>query len=257
MNYVFLRRGDILPAVGVLQKLLNRGGSKLKPDGNFGPKTKLAVEQFQRQHRPLVVDGIVGEFTWPRVSTGANLPIIDCVDVCDLASAPERDDIRRVGGNPLLIGCMSNGVEEAVREICAAASRRDIFMLRFHGHGSSGDAGISNGEGVEGEHLTAIHRSNWARIRPIIGRLRFLFGPYGCVQFMHCSTGRGPKGRYLLKLIADELDVPVTAAMVDQWAGGGQYTFHFEGPTFTAVPRGLTLQQWCASLPDFAGMTVA
>ena len=257
MSYPYLRQGYQLPAVGTLQKLLNRSGASLTSDGIFGPRSKAAVQSFQRP-RGLGVDGIVGQQTWPRLSAGTtNLRIIDCIDVFDpdLLSMEARD-IRRAGGNPILIGGMSNGVEQAVSDIVRAVPQGSVFLLRFHGHGASGVAGISDGTGnIPGEHLSSIHTGNLARLRPVISRLRGIFSAYGCVQFMHCSTGRGPAGRRLLSEIANELGVPVTAALRDQ-IGGGLATFRFEGPTFTAIPGGGSLRDWCRRLPNFPGMSV-
>jgi len=82
MNYAYLKSGNRIPAVGVLQKLLNRTGETLSVDGIFGNNTKAAVQRFQRR-RHLGSDGIVGLNTWPRVSANTNLTIIDCVDVFD------------------------------------------------------------------------------------------------------------------------------------------------------------------------------
>ncbi len=252
MSYPLLRQGDKLPAVGVLQKLLNRSGERLDPDGDFGSRTRAAVVRFQAARR-LGADGVVGEQTWPRISANANLPIVDCIDVFDpsLARLEERD-IRRTGGNPIVIGGMSNGVEQAVNDIIRSSS--NVFLLRFHGHGGPGTASVSSGHGELDPgmiHRADITLSNLATIRPIIARLRSVFGPYGCVQFMHCETGRGPDGRRVLKAIADELRVPVTAGINTQF-GGGTKTFRFEGPTYTALPSG-TLAQWCRALPNFAG----
>lgn len=257
MNYTFLRQGDRLPAVGVLQKLLNRTGATLTADGMFGPRTKAAVQAFQRP-RGLGNDGVVGERTWPRLVAGLNcMEIVDCIDVFDPSLCDtEARDIRRVGGRPFLMGGMSNGVEQAVNDIIRGVGGFSVFLLRFHGHGSPGVAGISDGTGaIPGEHRSSIHRDNLAQVLPIVGRLRYIFGPYGCVQFMHCSTGRGPDGRRVLQSIADELDVPVSAGIQDQY-GGGTATFRFEGPTFTAVPGGGSLQSWCRGLADFAGVSV-
>jgi hypothetical protein len=53
-----LRQGDKGPAVEELQNLLG-----LKADGDFGPKTKLAVIAFQKS-KGLLTDGIVGRGTW-------------------------------------------------------------------------------------------------------------------------------------------------------------------------------------------------
>ena len=53
-NYTLLRRGDHLPAVGVLQKLLNRGGARLVADGAFGPATQTAVNVGPSKRNVLV-----------------------------------------------------------------------------------------------------------------------------------------------------------------------------------------------------------
>ena len=61
-----LREKSKGPAVKELQILLNAhlpGKGKLKPDGDFGRKTKEAVSAFQRK-AGLQVDGVVGAATW-------------------------------------------------------------------------------------------------------------------------------------------------------------------------------------------------
>ncbi len=255
MSYTFLRWGDQLPAVGVLQKLLNRTGERLSVDGIFGNNTKSAVKRFQSA-RNLVSDGIVGINTWPRVSANASLRIIDCIDVFDRSLYElEATDIMMSGGVPVLIGGMSNGVEQAVSDIVSRAGS-NIFLLRFHGHGASGSAGISDGQGLTDgvDHRSSIDASNIVRLMPIMRRLAPIFGPYGNIQFMHCSTGRGPQGRSLLQGIANGIGVPVTAAIQTQY-GGGISTFKYEGPTFTACPGGMNLRSWCSSRPDFIGCT--
>lgn len=57
-----LEEGDKGPAVAEFQAELNKFGAGLKVDGDFGPVTRKAVEDFQRAHG-LTVDGIVGPFT--------------------------------------------------------------------------------------------------------------------------------------------------------------------------------------------------
>ena len=254
-NYTLLRRGDNLPAVGVLQKLLNRGGAGLTVDGDFGSRTRTAVLNFQRP-RLLTQDGVVGAETWPRLSATANLPIMDCIDIFDPSLMNlEARDIQRAGGNPLVIGGASNGVEQAVQMILAA-SPGNVFLLRFHGHGAPGVAGFSFGQGGAGfGHRADVDPANLSIMLPILGRLRRIFGPYGCIQFMHCSTGRGANGRLVLTSIANAIGVPVSAGVHDQ-LGGGLNTFEFEGPTFTALPGGATIRTWASSRPDFTPMTV-
>jgi len=102
-------------------------------------------------------------------------------------------------------------------------------------------------------HRAGIELANIEIFRPILARLRGVFSPYGCVQFMHCETGGGPNGRALLQAISRELRVPVSGGVNTQF-GGGSRTFRFEGPTFTALPSG-TLRDWCRALPDFPGFT--
>jgi Putative peptidoglycan binding domain len=256
-NYPLLFQSSSLPAVGVLQKLLNRGGATLTVDGNFGPKTRQAVINFQRP-RGLKQDGMVGVATWPRVSAGARLPIMDCVDVFDpLLVEDTETPIKSVGGNPLVIGGMCNGVEQAVTMILAA-SKGDVFLLRFHGHGASGDASVSSGRGELDPNLKE-RGDIWndPGILKTLSRLKGIFGPYGCIQFMHCQTGRGSQGHRLLSTIATSLGVPATAAVNDQCGlGQGNLPFGYTGPTVTAVPNGGTLANWSRSLPEFPGMSV-
>jgi len=64
-----LRKGDKSKAVRRAQRLLrewNIGVARPRVDGSFGPRTKRAVEQFQRI-RGLKPDGVIGERTWRRL----------------------------------------------------------------------------------------------------------------------------------------------------------------------------------------------
>lgn len=257
MPYPFLRNGNRIPAVGVAQKLLNgRAGSSLVADGQFGPKTESVARSFQRP-RGLSADGIIGKETWNRLKQETdNLDIIDVVDVWDPdLFSMEAADIRRAGGNPIVIGGMSNGVEQAVTEVLRVARQGKVFILRFHGHGAPGVAGVSDGHGELGDHASSIHMGNWTYLQPIMARLKPIFGPYGCIQFMHCKTGRGTTGLQMLQQIANTCSVPATGGVNDQ-LGGGLDTFRFEGPTQTGFPAGHNLKSWSESLPDFVGMSV-
>lgn len=60
-----LRRGSSGSAVRTLQQAINAwGGARLLVDGDFGAATEIAVRRFQTAHG-LVVDGVVGNQTWP------------------------------------------------------------------------------------------------------------------------------------------------------------------------------------------------
>ena len=62
-TYPTLRLGSKGDAVKLLQTLLNKFGYTLIVDGNFGPKTGVAVKDFQTKHN-LVADQVVGPKTW-------------------------------------------------------------------------------------------------------------------------------------------------------------------------------------------------
>jgi peptidoglycan hydrolase-like protein with peptidoglycan-binding domain len=61
-----VRRGDRNFPVRPLQQLLRARNYPVAVDGIFGPNTEAAVRSFQ-QSRGLVVDGVVGPQTWPRL----------------------------------------------------------------------------------------------------------------------------------------------------------------------------------------------
>jgi peptidoglycan hydrolase-like protein with peptidoglycan-binding domain len=255
MNYTLLRAGDRLPMVGVLQVLLNRAGASVASDGMFGPKTLAALQALQRSHK-LVPDGIVGERTWTKLATGAGLPIVDSVDVFD--SNFLREDaryLRQSGGNPFLIGGACSGVQQAVANIRSAAGK-NVFLLRFHGHGNAGLVDVAGGHGELDANL--LERAKVSANRAVLdtmATLRPIFGPYGCLEFMSCKTGRGLVGRDLLTKLANGLGVPVTAALNSQ-AFGATTTFRLTGPTVTVTPRG-TLRDWCQSLPPLPKASMA
>ena len=251
MNYTLLMQGDHLPMVGVLQHLLNRTGEAVAIDGIFGSRTFAAVKNFQKK-RDLTTDGIVGERTWERLTTGLSLPILDAVDVYDPTFyKADATYVRKAGGNPLLIGGACNGVDQIVSMITSAA--RNVFLLRFHGHGAPGIGEISDGheDGVPERSDISIDK----KIMEIVSRLRPIFSAYGCVEFIQCQTGRGPKRRHLLLTMANQLGVPVTAASHDQ-PFGRAWTFRLDGPTVTCFPSGLSLSSWSKTRPAFVGMTI-
>src|SRR6185369_8898217 len=119
------------------------------------------------------------------------------------------------------IGGMSNGTEQAISEILRTATPGSVFLLRFHGHGAPGNAGISDGTGDITDVGSSLTTKGVDRYAASLARLKSIFGPYGCVQLMHCETGAGHTGRLLLTKLAKYIGVPVTAAILDQLGGGG------------------------------------
>ena len=266
--YTFLRQGDRLPTVGVVQVLLNRGiaSGKLTKDGAFGPRTRRALQDFQRP-RGLTPDGIVGRNTWPRLVQGTGFRILDAIDITDPSVLDtEGDDIRRAGGKPSLIGYMCNGLGQLIQELAARMSGGgEVVLLRFFGHGSPGVMGISDGVGsvrvggrrvyLEDDDLSSLTPGTVGRAESELRRLTPYFGRYGSVELHGCRVGRGRGGQRMLQQLADIWRVPVTAALNTQYAGGVS-TFRYEGPVTTAFPGGQTLRSWAAALPDMVEMSV-
>lgn len=266
--YTLLRRGDRLPSVGVLQVLLNRGiaGTKLAKDGDYGSNTKDAVKDFQRP-RGLGQDGIVGKNTWPRVSAGAHLQILDAVDITDPdVLNTEGRDLRNAGGNPTLVGYMCNGIEQLVQDLVTRMSgMNEVFLLRFYGHGSPGVMGVSDGVGsvriggrkvyLNDEDLSALTPGSVQLSSDVLSRLSPYFGRYSSVELHGCRVAKSSDGRRMIKQLANTWNVPVTASFNYQYAGGTS-TFRFEGRTFTACPGGISLKDWASNLPDMVEMSV-
>ena len=268
MNFTYLNRGSRLPTVGVLQKMLNARGAHLVVDGVYGSHTFNAVKTFQHNNG-LPDNGVVTGNTWIRLAQEFRLPIVDCVDIFDPSLLNnEVSLLRGIGSNPIVYGGLSNGVEQVVNLILNSGVS-NVFLLRFHGHGSPAAAGMGDGHGSIEEatydngvcdtrvtdlsnERSYIGLRNFSLLGPHLSRLRPIFGTYGCVQFMHCETGQGPQGRALLDLISDRIGVPASAGIETQ-SGGGVNAFKFEGPTVTALPDGRTLSSWSRSLPEFNG----
>lgn len=251
-EFAWLRKYDKFPAVAVAQMLLNRTGARLTVDGDFGPATKAAVQAFQGSHR-LSPDGVIGRNTWPRLVHQERLPICDCIDVFDPdLYTSERRFLTNVGGRPITIGGMSNGIEQIISDVVGRHS--NLFLLRFHGHGAPGVAGVSDGhDGPPSRSSFMNDRATQAALR----RLRSAMGPYGCIQFMHCNTAEGAAGQQFLQMVAGATGVPATAGLRTQYASTLRETLRFEGPTRTICPGMGTIRTWAAGLPQFAGMSFA
>jgi len=264
--YPLLRYRDKLPSVAVAQILLNRTVPEhnLTVDGIYGSKTKNAVKAFQKP-RNLGFDGVIGEKTWPRLSKGSYFSVIDAIDITD--DSGEKAAIKSVGGSPVLVGWQCNGIGQMMVEIANRAHfEGSMFLLRFHGHGSSGVIGISDGFGyvrntdksktyLTDDDLSSITNGNINQATQALRKLTRLFGKYSSVEMHHCSVAQKPDGRLLLQKLADVWQVPVSAGKKTQ-LGGGSTTFRFEGPVHTAFPRGGSLKAWSRALPALPGMSV-
>lgn len=268
MNYTYLKLGDQLPAVAVLQKLLKSYGAQLVCDGIFGDNTKWALRVFQRDNG-LLDHGRVDKITWARLTARKTLKFIDCVGTHyrDLRQG-EINDFELIGanGDVILTGEQSGAATVLARRILQFATGYfgQVFLLRLHGHGGPGDQDVSGGyfiPGYESEtdlqsvlrpqfidgrlHIGAIERTwdSWQNLRPI-------FSPFGSIQFMGCYVGAEFEGRRLLTSLARIVGVPVSGGIETQM-GGGNSTFSLEGTVRNAFPAGLSLQSWARNLPDF------
>ena len=251
MPYPLLRRGDRLPTVAASQCLLNAlpgYDSTLEVDGIFGRQTFDAVKRFQSDPvRNLNDDGVIGEQTWRALIAGRNLQVIDATDVTqpgdDLCEAV---DVVRAGGRPIRMYGMCNGVRHVIQQIRTDAEVGRVVLMRFHGHGSPGNMGVSVGTSANfsSEFGTRFLDS----LVQILMPLADLFHPLGSMEMHGCRVGQGPDGRRLVRGLSYALNVPVTAGVRTQY-GGGLTTFRFEGPAFTACPNGQSLKAWAQSRP--------
>jgi hypothetical protein len=255
-NFPGLRLGDQLPAVGVLQRLLVRAGYEPGIDCDFGAGTDRALRKFQKDFG-LSVNGKTDPWTWHRLLSGESLPILDVVDIFDGTSYEGKVlQLQKYGASPIVLGGMCNGLEQAITMVLRVAPP-ELFMLRFFGHGAPGAAGVSTGHG----ELTGGRQRDLVRTADLeddyetqfqYTRLRGLFGPYGCVQFMHCSTGHGTTGQRFIEAMAGLVSVPVSAGIDTQYSGGSNWeTWFYEGPTRTRVPGGRSMASWARGRPPF------
>jgi len=100
---IYLQYGDRLPAVGVLQRVLNECRKldarlalveELIEDGIFGPRTHAAFKTAQEALHLADKSGIVGPDTWRALATIGKYRI---VDVTDLAIEARVRDVGRAG----------------------------------------------------------------------------------------------------------------------------------------------------------------
>jgi peptidoglycan hydrolase-like protein with peptidoglycan-binding domain len=257
-SYTILKKGDRLPTVGVLQALLNRTGATLEPDGIFGPRTESALIEFQRARR-LDPSGVAVGETWRRLMFQTQVPVIDFVDVFHDMVYEKAMALTAAGGSPMMMGGMSNAVLDMATQLSAL---HGVFLLRIIGHGGPGIQAIAMGKGgyyetVKGRSVRRLYPHETSsfsivNLRTIPGHtFGRIFGPYGCLEMHGCHVAQGATGRAFVTRLANLVGVPVSAAL-----GSQQSPFRLDGATFTAVPRGRSLEEWCSHLPPFAPMSV-
>lgn len=247
---IYLEQGMELPAVATAQLLLRQSKpyASIACNGRFDAFTRVAVVNFQKHHK-VVTDGAIGKDNWDRLLSPKKLQTIDVVDGTDPNLIDfEVKDIRKHGGDPIVLFGCSNGVQELVRAVKAKArGEGSIALLRIHGHGGEGNQGVSSGAANGQRHLAGISDENFGTTGAQLAMLQSLLCPYGSVQLLGCSVGGGAKGKSLVTKLTQSFGVPVTAAVQIQF-GGGRKTFTFEGPTVTACPGGVNLKTWAAGI---------
>jgi hypothetical protein len=279
---ITVQRGDYLPTVAAVQVLLNaRRDIAIPVDGAFGPITQNAVCDFQRMTNCSPVTGRVNNATWNRLNQGVNFIVHDAIDIADPVLLTDLDVIRAYNNHSIVIGGMSNSVEQIINTIIRSTVRGTLILVRFDGHGRSGEqfagfgltsivltamfgasvprnpAETNRRYGVDNANslrqlftntitYSIISRESLAAIREFLSRLRPYFSPYGSIEFHGCRVARGAQGRHFMYEVSDIVGVPASGGLVSQSVGTVQ---SFEGATFTGCPNGLSLREWATNLP--------
>lgn len=273
-TYASLKKNDRLPLVAILQLLLNRQAKGMVDvDGVFGPKTEMAVRNFQAQHN-LSYSGKVNRETWLKLIEGTGFRIIDCVDVTEewmteydetgwvQSGKPEHtlDGFKAVGANPVEVGATTYGVRDAIRKVIdRAGNPGTLILLRFYGHGESGWQGISYGTGFHNydDETSALWYKTLKSMEKNIRRLNSHLGIYTSIQLHGCQVAKWKRGERFVQRLADIWGVPVSAAKKDQYGSNAIDTFEFEGPVFNAFPKGKNLKTWSKGLPILPEVVVS
>lgn len=244
--------GEASTRVVALQVLLNRSPvvrPRLVTDGAFGAKTLAAIEAFRdvemRQSGP---PGLADPALWRFLLGRAGLQVVDAVDVTDpsLLETVVPEVSRWL--DPIVLGGMSNGVEQLVGEVRARVrGERTLMTLRLHGHGAPGLAAVSHGSrrvspGVDPFAAQSVISTHiLPALTPLLRRLAPLFHDLGFVELHSCRVAEGATGASFVRRLAEALGAPTRAAISRQAASD---VFTLTGPTFTGFPGGLSLRAW-------------
>ncbi len=155
---VTTKSGSTGSAVIALQRQLNAHGKSLTTDGNFGPKTKAAVESFQKS-KGLTADGVAGPQTWINLvsKTGTPQPppptppsgsTLWGVDTASTVNATLLNRIISTYGKPSFIGKYLNATAFTPLSASEASfiHSRGIHILVIEsdaGHDTTSSAGVA------------------------------------------------------------------------------------------------------------------
>lgn len=96
-----------------LQRLLVRAGFPVNIDGDFGPTTKTAVQNFQRSHK-LKADGIVGPKTWKFLTEFKVAPDEDLSSQAFMDKEGSKTAVGTAGG-----GVVTGGVATQLQDVAS------------------------------------------------------------------------------------------------------------------------------------------
>jgi hypothetical protein len=244
--------GENSARVVALQILLNRSKAiapKLTTDGDFGDKTRAAVDLYRdREMRTSGPKGVADPAMWRFLLARAELQVVDAVDVTDPLLLEHTVPELSKWGDPIVLGAMSNGVTQLVTEVRARVKgNRSLMMLRLHGHGSAGLHAVSHGSrrvmpGIDpflAQSVIAL--KILPQLLPTLRQLEPLFHDFGFVELHSCHVAEGANGASFVRQLALAFQAPVRAAHNVQQA---KDVFTLTGPTTTGFPGSGGLKDW-------------
>jgi peptidoglycan hydrolase-like protein with peptidoglycan-binding domain len=143
-----LRQGSTGPAVQAVQVQLDKHGSSLSTDGDFGPATDSAVRSFQSAHG-LGVDGVVGPATWQELLGTGNGSTTPPGTTYDSLSDTQKQNARTIIG----VG-KGHGVPEYGWVIALATAMQESTLINVS-YGDADSLGVFQQRPSQGWGTTA------------------------------------------------------------------------------------------------------
>jgi len=221
----------------------------LVTDGAFGTRTQKAIDFFRdkamRQSGP---PGVADPGLWRFLLDREKLQVIDAVDVTDPSALEGAVPPLSKWTDPIVLGGLSNGVDQLVREVRARVrGESTLMMLRLHGHGSPGLVAVSHGSrrvspGIDPLLAQSVITLGLMPVfTPLLRQLGPLFCDFGFIELHSCRVGEGPQGESFVRRFTDVIGAPVRAGASRQPIAE---VFTLTGKTFSAFPGGVGLQDW-------------